>query len=315
MSLDGNTLDPAVQLMLKVNELGGVAGKEGMSVEQRRAAIRRGSRLAMVTPRGVAAADFLITTSPRLRVRRYRAANWGDSRRPCIVYFHGGGWVVGDLDSHDAVCRNLTLGSGCTVVAIDYRRAPEHPFPTPVQDALAAFRWVRDHPLPDDVPLAVAVMGDSAGGNLAAVVSAMVRDLGEPMPIAQGLVYPGTDLRLRTRSVDTFGHDFLLTRADMEWYREQYAPDPDLWHEPMASPLLAADHRGLPPTWVWTAGFDPLRDEGAAYAQKLQEAGVESHHRCFSDQVHGFASMGILPGGVARTRGLGRDLASLMPTD
>jgi acetyl esterase len=230
------------------------------------------------------------------------------------VFFHGGGWVVGGLDSHDATCRQLALGSGCTVVSVDYRLAPEHPFPAAVADATAAFRFVRDNPLPDDVPLAVAVMGDSAGGNLAAVVSARMRDGGEPMPVAQGLIYPSTDLRLQTRSAELFSRGFLLTRADMDWYRRQYAPDPGTWTDPAASPLLAPSHAGLPPTWVWTAGFDPLRDEGAAYAEALRQAGVTAHHRCFTDQVHGFASMGILPGGVQRTRSLGRALADLMPT-
>ncbi len=313
-SVDGNTLEPAVQLMLRLDSALSVAGTEGGSVDQRRKEMVRGARLAMPEPRHVTAEKISIpTASGNIDGRKYRDHRWGDSKRPTIVYFHGGGWVVGDLDSHDAVCRQITVGSNCNVLAVDYRRAPEHPFPAAVDDAVAAFRWTRDHPEEIDVPRAVAVMGDSAGGNLAAVVSMVVRDAGDQLPIAQGLIYPGTDLRMNMPSIASFAEGYFLSRADMEWYRGHYVPDPDLWRHPQVSPLLAADHRDLPPTALWTAGFDPLRDEGMAYAQVLRDSGVPVLERCYTDQVHGFASMGILPGGVNRIRAMADQVAGLMP--
>lgn len=312
--VDGNTLQPAVQLMLRANEAAGITGKKDTDVTRRRTDMERGARIAMARPGGVDAVDFAVPgPAGRIPVRRYRARGWGDERRPVIVFFHGGGWVVGSLDSHDAVCRNIALGSGCTVVSVAYRLAPEHPFPAAYDDACAAFRWVRDNPLPDDMPAAVAVMGDSAGGNLAAVVSMTMRDAGEPLPIAQGLIYPSTDLHMAMPSIDRFADGYLLTRADMHWYRDNYAPDENTWSDPLASPLLAADHTGLPAASVWTAGFDPLRDEGAAYAQVLRDSGVVVRERCYGGQVHGFANMGILPGGVGRVREMAHDFSGSFP--
>lgn len=313
-TVDGNTLQPAVQLMLRANDAAGITGKKGTDVAGRRSDMERGAQIAMARPGGVDAVDFAVPgPAGRIPVRRYRARSWGDGRRPVIVFFHGGGWVVGSLDSHDAVCRNIALGSGCTVVSVAYRLAPEHPFPAAYDDACAAFRWVRDNPLPDDMPTATAVMGDSAGGNLAAVVSLTMRDAGEPPPIAQGLIYPSTDLHMTMPSIDRFADGYMLTRADMYWYRGNYAPDEQTWSDPFASPLLAADHRGLPTASVWTAGFDPLRDEGAAYAQALRDSGVVVREHCYRDQVHGFANMGILPGGVGRVREMAHTFSGSFP--
>ena len=310
---DGETLQPAVQLMLRLNQTVAVVGADSSSVTRRRQDMVRGAKLAMTPPRQVGVAELTIPTSAAaLPARRYRDRGWSAAARPMIMYLHGGGWVVGDLDSHDAVCRQIALGSGCTVVSVAYRLAPEHPFPAAVTDAVAAFRWLRDNPQPEDLPGIVAVMGDSAGGNLAAVTSMAMRDAGEQLPAAQGLIYPGTDLRLSMPSINKFADGFFLTRADMEWYRSHYAPDPEQWRNPQVSPLLAGDHRGLPATAVWTAGFDPLRDEGSAYAQQLRDSGTTVQEQCFADQVHGFANMGFLPGGVARTRSLGQRLASLI---
>ncbi len=313
-SVDGNTLEPAVRLMLRVDAVVALSGAEGASVDQRRTAMVRGARLAMPVPRHTSSVKISIpTASGNLDGRRYRDDRWGDSPRPTIVYLHGGGWVVGDLDSHDAVCRQIAVGSGCNIVSIDYRLAPEHPFPAAIDDAVAAFRWVRDHPERTDIPEAVAIMGDSAGGNLAAVASMVVRDSGDSLPLAQGLIYPVTDVRMNQPSITSFADGYFLTRADMEWYRGHYSPSPDLWRHPHVSPLLAADHRGLPPTAIWTAGFDPLRDEGMAYAQVLRDSGVPVLERCYTDQVHGFASMGILRGGVNRLRSMADQVAGLMP--
>ena len=237
--------------------------------------------------------------APDIAVRVYRRFGTGigpGPRPPAITYFHGGGWVVGNLDSHDASCRLLAAVTGSVVVAVDYRLAPEHPFPAAVEDCLAAYSWVhgahRELGTADGV---VGVMGDSAGGNLAAVVALAGRDGTVPAPVAQGLVYPALDARLDSPSVTAFAEGFLLSKASMEAYRAHYLPDRHDWESWRASPLLAEDKRGVAPALVVTAGFDPLRDEGAAYARDLEAAGVEVGYRCYDDMVHGFFGMGVVP--------------------
>jgi acetyl esterase len=227
------------------------------------------------------------------------------SRTPAIVYFHGGGWVAGGLDSHDATCRMLAAASGCIVVSVAYRLAPEDPYPAAVDDALAAYAWVQRHRR--EVGHAegqVGVMGDSAGGNLAAVVALETRrgsggppDV--PPPVAQGLVYPVLDARLDSPSVRSAGTGFFLTLETMELFRALYVPDRSLWETARVSPLLADDHRDLAPALVVTAGFDPLRDDGARYAEALAKSGVDVEYRCYDDQVHGFMGMGVLPDSLA----------------
>lgn len=235
---------------------------------------------------------------------------------PAIVYLHGGGWVVGDLDSHDAVCRILADESDCVVIAVDYRLAPEHPFPAAVDDAVAAYRWVHQHAAELSIePGRVGVMGDSAGGNLAAVIAQVTRDTDVPAPVAQCLVYPCTDAHMVEASHQLFAEGFLLSHADMVWYREQYLPDPADWDSPLASPLAAPDLSGSCPALVVTAGFDPLRDEGRRYAERLAEHGTVVRYRCYDDMVHGFFSMGILPVGVALTTEICRAMGELMYDD
>jgi acetyl esterase len=221
------------------------------------------------------------------------------------VFFHGGGWVTGDLDSHDALCRLLAAASGCIVVAVGYRLAPEDPYPAAVEDALAGYAWVQGHA--DELGHAegrVGVMGDSAGGNLAAVVARETRrgpagDAPVAPPVAQGLVYPALDARLDSSSVHAFAEGFFLTRQSMEYFRACYLDDREAWASPRVSPVLADDHGGLAPALIVTAGFDPLRDDGATYARQLAAAGVEVDYRCYDDQVHGFMGMGILPDSLA----------------
>jgi acetyl esterase len=246
--------------------------------------------------------------TPPIPIRVYRrfgsgfgvAGGQGSARRPpAIVYYHGGGWVVGDLDSHDASCRLLAAVSGCLVVSVDYRLAPEHPFPAAVDDSLTAYRWVHQHA--DELgfePGEVGVMGDSAGGNLAAVVALEARSgLGEgvPSPVAQILVYPAVDTHFESESYRSMAERFLLTREIMEYYRSCYLPDVADLESPRAAPLRAPDHTGAPPALVVTAGFDPLRDDGAKYAEALRAAGVDVEYRCYDDQIHGFMGMGINP--------------------
>jgi acetyl esterase len=214
--------------------------------------------------------------------------------------------VVGDLDSHDSSCRLLAAVSGCIVVSVAYRLAPENPFPAAVDDALAAYAWVQRHS--DEVGHhegRVGVMGDSAGGNLAAVVARQTRDGSAsgapdvPPPVAQGLIYPALDARLQSASARSMADRFLLTVDDMEYFRACYLPDRSQWDTARVSPLLADGHGDLAPALVVTAGFDPLRDDGARYAELLEKAGVEVEYRCYDDQVHGFMTMGILPDSLA----------------
>lgn len=310
--VDGAPLQPAVRALLSIGGRLRLLGNDKYDLDQRRRDIRRGADMVMPRARYVTTSD---TTLPGadgdLSARRYRPWEAGSQRQPTILYLHGGGWVLGDLDTHDPVCRAIAVASQCNVVSLDYRLAPEHPYPAGLDDAVSAFRYLRDHPTADGVPGAVALMGDSAGGNLAAATSLVIRDSGEPGPIALGLIYPVMDVRLQQPSIDLFAEGFYLTKADMQWYRGLYAPEPAMWSDPLVSPLLADDLSGLPPTWVWTAGFDPLRDEGAAYAKRLQEAGNEVRYRCYEDQIHGFVSMGILPGGMARTMDIGRQMGAV----
>jgi acetyl esterase len=211
---------------------------------------------------------------------------------PALVFFHGGGWTIGDLDTHDIVCRTLANRARCAVVAVDYRLGPEHKFPAAVDDCLAATRWVAQQAVALGVDAKrIAVGGDSAGGNLAAVVAIALRDAGGPQLVFQALVYPATDQRLDTATHARFADGFLLTRNNMLWFRDNYlAPgDYDDWR---ASPLRAADLTRLPPAHIITAGYDPLLDEGRAYSDRLAAAGVPVLYECFEGMAHGFLTMG-----------------------
>lgn len=223
--------------------------------------------------------------------RFYEPPNLGLEDRPLIVYFHGGGWTIGDLDTCDSVCRFLALQVPATVLSVDYRLAPEHPFPAAVEDALAAFRWAAESPRLGVDRSRVAVAGDSAGGNLAAATCLLARDSVGSTPAMQALIYPITDAVGGQTSREEFARGFLLSRADMDWYENHYL-SPDVDHaDPRVSVLRAADLSGLPPAYVATAGFDPLRDEGEAYAKRMQEAGVEVILRRHPGLTHSFANM------------------------
>jgi acetyl esterase len=212
---------------------------------------------------------------------------------PLLVYFHGGGWTIGDLDTHDVLCRTLCATAGIAVLSVDYRLGPEHRFPAAVDDAVAATRFARAQAAALGIdPARIAVGGDSAGGNLAAVVCLALRDAGEPLPAFQLLIYPATDMRAVAPSHEANGQGYLLTRDSVAYYRGHYIADAAEWPDWRASPLLATDHAHLPPALVLTAGFDPLRDEGRQYADALSGAGVPTQLVCFGRQVHGFVTMG-----------------------
>ena len=219
---------------------------------------------------------------------------------PCAAYFHGGGWVQGDLETHHGLCARLAAHAGVLVVAVDYRLAPEHKFPAAVDDCLAAYRWLRDkgHDLGAD-PTRVAVGGDSAGGNLSAVVSQLTAP---SVPTCQALIYPAVDFALDTESHRDLENGHVIPRDRILWYGEQYLRDEKDKADVRASPLRATNLAGQPPTLVVTAGFDPLRDEGKAYADRLRAAGVDVVYREYPGQIHAFVSLTkAIPQGMAAT--------------
>jgi acetyl esterase len=234
-----------------------------------------------------------------ITARRYRPT--AEEPRARIVYFHGGGWVFGTLDGFDPVCRELAVAANAEVVSIDYRLAPEHPFPGPVEDAFAALRALAADGLP------LAVMGDSAGANLAAACALLAGQERGPAIDLQVLVYPIVDHDFERPSYGEFGGGgFLLSRADMEWYWRHYAPDLADRTNSLASPLRAPDLSGLPPAMILVAGCDPLRDEGLAYAEALKAAGVDVELQVFPDMTHGFFTMvGMLDPADAAARDAG----------
>lgn len=217
--------------------------------------------------------------------RRYRAD--GESGA-VILYFHGGGWVLGDLEGHDPLCRLLASETGAEVVNVNYRHAPEHPFPAAVDDAYAALEWAASE-LANGRPIVVA--GDSAGGNLAAAIALRTRDEGGPEIALQALLYPVLDVDLETDSYKAYGEGHLLLRDDMAWFIDKYVPDAAQRDNPYVAPLRADDVAGVAPAYLAIGGYDPLRDEAVAYADRLRDAGVEVRVREYGGFIHGFLTM------------------------
>jgi acetyl esterase len=227
-------------------------------------------------------------------LRLYRGLGTDPVQRlPCLLFLHGGGWVLGDLDTHDTVCRLLANAAGCAVLAVDYRLAPEHAFPAAIEDAVAMLRALPAEAAGLGIDAErVAVGGDSAGGNLAAVLALMARDGTVPRVCGQMLFYPALDMTFAAASHGAFSAGLPLTSSTMAWFRGHYAPDPATWRDWRASPALAGDLSGTAPAFVMTAGFDPLRDEGLGYADRLARAGVQVSTLHLADLPHGFLTMG-----------------------
>jgi acetyl esterase len=289
-------LHPQARALLRLIEEKGVPPTHTLDVAQARALYRDRRTFTQPEPPTVASVRDLEARGPAgpIPLRSYRpAGSNADTVLPVLVYYHGGGWVIGDLDTHDTLCRQLANLSGCAVIAVDYRMGPEHRFPAAVDDSIAATRWVRANAGALKVdPERLAVGGDSAGGNLAAVVALEARDSGD-LPIAfQLLIYPATDQRRGAPSHTSNGEGYLLTRDTISWFHDHYIADAAQDLDWRASPLLHADHARLPPAFVLTAGYDPLRDEGLQYAQKLSEAGNRAALVNFERQIHGFILMG-----------------------
>lgn len=288
-------LDPQARALIDLMIERQVPPTHTLSVAEARRVYRDRRSFTQPDPPPVGAVRDLQAEGPHgaIPLRLYRPAGAAAGALPVLVYFHGGGWVIGDLDTHDVVCRTLCAGSGCAVVAVDYRMGPEHRFPAAVDDTHAAVRWVRAQAAAlglDGTRLAIG--GDSAGGNLAAVTAIAMRQAGEAPARLQLLIYPATDMRAVAPSHTVNGQGYVLTSDSIAWFRGHYIADAAQWADWRASPLLADDLSHLPPALVLTAGFDPLRDEGRQYADALSAAGVPAQYVCFERQIHGFITMG-----------------------
>jgi acetyl esterase len=291
-------LDPNVKLLLDAMEQQGTEGLREVGLDQAREGIGLLHALGGTVDIARAEDRTIPGVTGDIPVRIYSAA--ADAVLPVVVYLHGGGWVIGDIASYDAVCRKLAITSGLTVISVDYRRAPEHVFPCAAEDAYAATRFIAEHGAELGVDGSrLAVAGDSAGGNLAAITAILARDRGAPTIAFQLLVYPVIDGTMSFPSYKENGEGYLLTADDMAWFYEQYVgPETDR-RDPMLSPLYAADLSDLPPALVITAEYDPLRDEGEAYADALQQAGVSARASRYDGLVHGFLPLdGLIPAAV-----------------
>ncbi|WP_410593492.1 alpha/beta hydrolase [Amycolatopsis sp. lyj-23] len=287
--IDGQELALDAQLLLRLQKIARAELVRG-SVEQSRALLDAGRHLVSGKPiEPVSVREIAVPTPDGdLPATLYTPVGLPEPS-PLLVFFHGGGWVIGTRSSHDNAVRFLAKHAGVRVLSIEYRLAPEFPFPAATEDALAAFEYAvaKAADLGAD-PARIAVGGDSAGGNLAAVTAQQALRRGGPAPAFQLLIYPATDFAKRYRSQDLFAENLFLTDVHMKWFEGHYVPEGTDPADPRLSPLHAEDLSGLPPALVVTAGFDPLRDEGEAYAEKLREAGVEVALRRHEDLIHGF---------------------------
>ncbi len=288
----GKTLDPHLQMLLRLTGLRPPLEQQPIAKTRR---LQRDMASALGgRPRPMARIEQHRAPGPHsdIPLRLYVPRNLPAGPAPTLVFFHGGGFVIGDLDSYDPLCSFLAEAAQCQVLSVEYRLAPEHPFPAAIEDAVAAWHHIAaGHRDFGADPARLGVGGDSAGGHISAVLSQQLRGSGAPLPRHQFLIYPATDLTRQWPSHEAYGNGFLLDRSTMTWFKEQFLPahlDPA---DPRISPLRAGDLSGLPPATVVLAGFDPLHDEGRAYGEALQAAGVPVEILHFETLIHGFASM------------------------
>ena len=291
-------LDPDAAFVYKAFQDAGRPAYETLSPAEAREYYRQARLVANPEPPDLKSVEPLTIATARgpIPARLYtpKVLRQSNGLSPCLVFFHGGGWVIGDLDTHDVACRKLADEGQLIVISVDYRRAPEHKFPAAVDDAIASTKWIAENAKQFGVDASrLMVGGDSAGGNLAAVVSLAARDGNGPPIAGQVLIYPATDFSMKHPSHSEPETSILLTHSVIRWFCNHYlgGADIDDWR---ASPARARTLAGLPPAYVLTAGADPLRDEGDEYARRLKEAGVPVTYRHFAGQFHGFFTMGKL---------------------
>jgi len=288
-------LDPQAKALLDKAAAANVPGPDQVPAPQARDLYKR-SRLPLQPPKPEMALvrDFTIDDGHgAVTLREFRPLTSNATPLPALLYFHGGGWVIGDIETHDTLCRQLADGSGAVVFSVNYSKSPEYRFPVAVDECTAATRYVSDQSDSLGIDASrIGVGGDSAGANLATVVALTLRgQLNKPL-VCQLLIYPVTDLRLSKDSIERYAVGYGLTTAAMRYFRDAYLRDSSDQDDFRASPLLASDLSKLPPALVLTAGFDPLRDEGRAYADALSAAGNQVQYVCFERQIHGFIIMG-----------------------
>jgi acetyl esterase len=294
-------LDSEARMLLDLMDAATKSGRpklESLPHAVGRAAVDKMSEESEADPPEVAQVIDGTMAGPRgdIRYRRYQPltplGGVTSGALPTLIYYHGGGFVIGNIETHDSTCRRLANKSRCQVISIDYRLSPEHPFPAPIDDGIAAFRHIRDNAEAFGADAArLAVGGDSAGGAMAAVVCQAMRDAKEDGPAFQMLIYPATDSSQESASRKSCAEGYFLTRGLMDWFWKAYVPAGTDLADLRLSPLLAKDFTGLPPAFVLTAGYDPLRDEGRAYADRLIDAGVKTTYVNYPGTIHGFFSL------------------------
>ena len=293
------TLDPDAAFVFKAFQEAGRPAYETLSPIEAREYYRQARLVSNPEPPELKSVKPLAIPAPHgsipARIYTPNVLRQANGLAPCLVFFHGGGWVIGDLDTHDVACRKLAEEGQLIVISVDYRRAPEHKFPAAVDDAIAATAWIAAHAKELGIDAArLSIGGDSAGGNLAAVVTIAARDGNGPAISGQVLIYPSTDFAMTHPSHSEPETSILLTHSVIKWFCNHYLNGATDIHDWRASPARAETLAGLPPAYVLTAGADPLRDEGDEYARRLKEAGIAVTHRYFPGQFHGFFTMGKL---------------------
>jgi acetyl esterase len=293
------TLDPDAAAVYKAFQEADRPPYETLTPAEARAFYLAGRPVTNPEPPELEAVEALAIPAPHgaiaARIYTPKKLRKAGGLSPSLVFFHGGGWVIGDLDSHDVVCRKLADEGELLVISVDYRLAPEHKFPAAVEDAITATTWIAQHAIELGIDKSrLSVGGDSAGGNLAAVVAISARDGNGPRIAGQVLIYPATDFTMAHPSHREPETSILLTHSVIKWFRDHYLNGTSDVHDWRASPARATTLNGLPPAYVLTAGADPLRDEGCEYAERLRAAGVAVTYRHFPGQFHGFFTMGKL---------------------